>query len=337
MSEGFPQASPRFSHREVQRHLAAQTLSREAASTVEFVQGQALSQPEFSAMLNHLRRGEPALVPLADGLMASLGYTRGHPFRVAAVELASKALDDTEEKAAYHNHLHATDVVCSFYRLATTEAEGLSREDVAVGLLAAIGHDKGYNPTDPAAGGAHERESVRQVESILGNHVTKEHSRRIDDMIAGTELGKSADVRRAYLALGAPESDTPEQRTARMTALLVRSDLAVSTSTTEALNWEMSQRLKRETGVDRIADLEARRDFVAAHAPYTAAERERGFDVANTRLVAQLDRELAIQRREGPEQGAAELPQYGAVEPVRMTEELRQKKRVSLALEPTQI
>jgi hypothetical protein len=268
--------------------------------------------------------------------MGALGYSRRHPLRVAAVDLSAQAVQDSEEKAAYHNHRHTLDVVCNFWRLGTTKAEGLKEEDIAIGLLAALGHDLGYDPSKPAALGERELKSARLTDAIIAKHVTEDQRARVSTMIAGTELTQYPGVRHAYFDLAKPAEDSPSQRTARMTSLLVRSDLAASTATTESLNRVMSENLSAETGIDRLRELTARKDFVGACPPYTEGERERHYDIAHAALFASLQNQVAIQLREGPEAEETPEPRFGVVEGDRLTPAMRaeiQQRHVSTSMQ----
>ena len=275
-----------FCHAALQFQLAPHTLPNEvqAPPLLPLARGESLTLGQYSAFLARLRTGESPLVAVADSLMRTLALPANHPLRIAAVTLAARATQD--EKAPYHNHHHTLDVLSSMWRLSTTNAEGLERNDVAVGVLSALAHDLGYDLSVPA--NQREEASLKLAESLTATFLPSEDWERLQAMVRGTAPVAYSHVKVAYQQLGAPDGDTGEQRAQRLTALLVRADLASSTAVNEPLNRQMSHLLAEEQGNTELASPAGRLAFVANHGPYTNAEEELGLDQSHVRVVCDL-------------------------------------------------
>jgi hypothetical protein len=199
---------------------------------------------------------------LAAMLLTRLGYETGSSYHSVATKLGT-LVDVTMSTHAYHNKEHVQHAVVSAYDLG--RAEGIDKKDVALLVIAMVGHDLAHPGRSNKMPFENERAAIRMMQPVIQSLPIQDQT-KITHAVLATDPTQYDVIRERYLSAQARGSVTIQDR---LNSLAVESDLAGSISVSTAKTRDIAKRLTSETGIVVIDTPEAQRKFAETHEPYT--------------------------------------------------------------------
>jgi hypothetical protein len=253
---------------------------------------EAKSTDAFGTVLECLEKNEAPLPALASIISKKLGFNEDS-VEYKAIQKSAVIASNSASKVAYHNIDHFRNVGLTFVRLALNETPKIPARKIAVGFMAALGHDAGHPGGSNKKPAEFEKIACEMMEPVKAM-LTPTDRQLIDEMILATEFpSKAIETRKEYLEHKGNKHIDP---ILQLKALLSDSDLNSSVGISSHIMIKNSINVQKEAGIK--LGLKEMYGFAKGFPPVTTGSDRSGHTQENSHIVESLRMAVLKQEKE---------------------------------------